>query len=587
MNKRTSQSAFFSLRVLIGLFIALAGVFLALAGLGAFSAIAGSTAQGQQNHKIITNSKDPLVPNGFDCSKIHELGIDKQINFRASAIMIACGQARSSWTPATSLSSPLGALTHFIKKLFSPLAYGGTDVDLITGTDDTNQSTTFSWGNPDNPDQIVVAYNDARGLNANPINISGASVSTDGGSTFVRLTNASGQSPFANTLGDPVILYNKPTATWITVWLDGGCGSQGLGGYKSTTPWDPSPASWTHYNCVHSGAEDDRESGWSDMNPSSPFYGRMYVSWNDLAREGGALFVRYSTDNGNTWTNERQITSGGPFIRNVQITGDLVTGDVYIAGMNEGGGGLSGPHSNLIYRSTDGGNTWTNTYIGPTFSGPGRTDCSGNPYFVCMYTNGGGYWRYMGWGEPAAYNHVVHYVYSARNTGTGDPGDVFYIRSTDGGVTFSAPFQLNSNTDPLKAQWEPNISVSPSGSVFAVWYDERDGGGASTCTPGVNTPCYRMYARRSNDNGVTWLTDYTFSDVVSPLPAQPGSDYDYASALATKHLSSWVDGRVPINGIYQEDAFTDREVVAPTPIPTQTLRPTPTPRPPPTQRPRP
>jgi hypothetical protein len=39
------QSAFFSLRVLIGLFMVLAGAFLALAGLGAFSAVAGSTAQ--------------------------------------------------------------------------------------------------------------------------------------------------------------------------------------------------------------------------------------------------------------------------------------------------------------------------------------------------------------------------------------------------------------------------------------------------------------------------------------------------------------------------------------------------------------
>ena len=138
--------------------------------------------------------------------------------------------------------SPLGALTQFIKKLFSPLAYGGTDVDLITGTEtypNVAQSTTFSWGNPDNPDQIVVAYNDSRGRNANPINISGASVSTDGGTTFTRLTDANGQSPFDNTLGDPVILYNKPTSTWFTVWLDGGCGGQGLGGYKSTTPWDP------------------------------------------------------------------------------------------------------------------------------------------------------------------------------------------------------------------------------------------------------------------------------------------------------------------------------------------------------------
>src|SRR5438105_13348476 len=136
MNKRTFQSAFFSLRVLIGLFIALAGVFLALAGLGAFSAIAASTAQGQQNHKIITDSKDPLVPNGFDCSKIHELGIDKQENFRAGAILSACGQAQGgSASHGGFLSQAIQKLPlpRGIKKLLLPLAYGATDVDLVTG----------------------------------------------------------------------------------------------------------------------------------------------------------------------------------------------------------------------------------------------------------------------------------------------------------------------------------------------------------------------------------------------------------------------------------------------------------------------
>jgi Neuraminidase (sialidase) len=98
----------------------------------------------------------------------------------------------------------------------------------------------------------------------------------------------------------------------------------------------------------------------------------MYVSWNDFAR-GANIFVRYSTDNGNTWTDERQVTNGGPFIRNVQITGDQVTGDVYMAGMDENGGngctsGCGTNRSNKIYRSTDGGNTWTNTYTAPTSS---------------------------------------------------------------------------------------------------------------------------------------------------------------------------------------------------------------------------
>ena len=90
--------------------------------------------------------------------------------------------------------------------------YGAGDVNLITGTEtppNITQSETFTWANPDNPQQVVVAYNDSRGRNQSPINISGASVSTDGGATFTRVTTASGQSPFVGTEGDPVVLYNR------------------------------------------------------------------------------------------------------------------------------------------------------------------------------------------------------------------------------------------------------------------------------------------------------------------------------------------------------------------------------------------
>jgi hypothetical protein len=129
---------------------------------------------------------------------------------------------------------------------------------------------------------------------------------------------------------------------------------------------------------------------------------------------------------------------------------------------------------------------------------------------------------------------------------------------------------LNSDAT-TRPQWEPNLSVSPAGTLLATWYDARESASCTRGNPAV--PCYRMWARRSNDNGVSWLPDDMFSDVVSPLPAQPEagtivyvSDYDYGSALATKHLSSWVDGRVPINGISQQDAFTDRELVAQAPM---------------------
>src|SRR5438552_1374924 len=542
----TSQSAFFNLRLLIGLLTVLVGVFLALVGFGGFS------AQAQQKPRIIINSTDPLVPAGFDCSQIRALGIDRQENMRAGAIMIACGEAQGG---AASTFSEL------IQQLLpAPLAYGGTDVNLITGTEtspDITQSETFSWTNPDNPLQIVVAYNDSRGVFASPINISGASVSTDGGTTFTRLTRATGQSPFSNTFGDPVALYNKPTGTWFAIFLDAACGGQGIGGYKSTNASDPN--SWTHF-CIHNGSSDDRESGWADNNPSSPFFGRMYVSWNNFA-DGGSLRVRFSTDNGLTWT-ERQLAPASPFIRDVQITGDLATGTVYVAGMNEEGGGLT-TRANKIYRSTDGGNTWTNTFTGSTFPGPGVTTCP-NSYFACMFTDTGGYWRHMGWGEPAALNGVVHYVYASRNTGNGDAGNIFYIRSTDSGATFSAPLQLNTDST-TRPQWQPNISVSSGGTLFAMWYDAR---GSANCQKGnTAVPCYQMWGRKSTDNGATWLPDMAFSDVMSPLPAQPdpgiiaeyAGDYDYASAVLADHITAWDDGRIPVSGQSQQNTFFDKE----------------------------
>ena len=544
-KKSTSQSAFLNLRVLIGLFTVLAGVFLALVGIGAFS------AQAQQKARIITNSLDPLVPNGFDCAQIRALGINRQDNMRAGAIMIACGEAQggSASSFAELMQQVLAA---------TPLAYGGADVNLITGTEtnpNITQSETFSWRNPDNPNEIVVAYNDSRGRNQLQINISGASVSTDGGTTFTRLTKANGQSPFANTLGDPVALYNKPTGTWFAIFLDVGCGGQGIGGYKSTNASDPN--SWTHF-CVHNASFDDRESGWADNNTSSPFFGHMYVSYNDFNIGGGALFVRVSTDNGITWTPHQLSNT---FFRDVQITGDLVTGDVSVASMNDGGGGTGGPRSNKFYRSTDGGNTWINTFNGANFTGPSDgSTCTSNSYFATIFN---GYWRHMGWGEPAAINHVVHYVYAQHGAGA-DPGDIFYIRSTDSGVTFSAPLKLNTDTT-TRPQWQPNISVSSGNTLFAMWYDAR---GSASCQKGnPAVPCYQMWGRKSTDNGVTWLADMAFSDVITPLPGQPdpgivdcyAGDYDYASALVNDHITAWDDGRIAIGGQSQQNTFFDKE----------------------------
>src|SRR5262249_51229549 len=253
-------------------------------------------------------------------------------------IMIACGEAQGG------SASSASAFSRLVQNLLpAPLAYGAADVDLVTGTETSphiTQSETFTTANPDNPTQIVAAYNDSRGAGGNPFNAAGGWGCTDGGTTFTRLTKANGQGPFVNVCCDPVSLYNKASATWLSIWIaDTTCGGGGTGGVKSTTPWDPN--SWTHF-CVHRGLSDDPESASAENNPSSPFFGRVYASWNDYnvlnCGDIGCLFATFSTDNGATWSTPHQVSPNGSEARNVQITADKVTGDVYIAGMDEMGG---------------------------------------------------------------------------------------------------------------------------------------------------------------------------------------------------------------------------------------------------------
>jgi len=549
-NKSVSQSAFFYWRTSIGVLFVLTGLCLGLLSVGQFSVKA-------QRSTLGTNGISPLVPAGFDCAQISALGINQQENFRAGAIMIACGEAVGGY------STSAGPAGRMIDEMSAPLA-AATDVDLITGTETSphiTQSETFAAANPDNTTQIVVAFNDSRNVTASPINISGASVSTDAGVTFTRLTCANntppcvtGRSPFAATLGDPVMLYNRKAATWFAIFLDTACSFQGIGGYKSTNPSDPN--SWTHF-CVHTGSGDDRESGAVDNNSSSLFYGSMYVSWNDFSA-GGNLKVRRSTDAGVTWT-EVQLAPASPFIRDVQATVDAANGNVFVAGMDEGGGGFAN-RINRLYRSINGGVNWSLTYTGPAFSAPGRALCP-NTYFVCMFSSPS-YWRHMGWGQPAVLAGVVNYVYDAK-VGT-DPANVFAIRSTDNGASFGTPVKLNTDTSG-KANWQPNLSVAADGSLVAVWYDERNA--TATCVKGsTSVLCYQMYAAKSTNGGLTWSADAPFSSVVSPLPNQPDpnivteyvGDYDYSYSVGNHHLHPWTDGRVPINSASQQDVFFGR-----------------------------
>src|SRR4029453_1995010 len=102
---------------------------------------------------------------------------------------------------------------------------------------------------------------------------------------------------------------------------------------------------------------------------------------NDFNFPNANVFVSRSTDNGVTWSSAIMASAHSCFVRNVQITGDFTNGDVYIAGMDEGGGGFPHNDTNLFFKSTDGGAPGTNTLTGRPFPGPGVVAGSAKTYF--------------------------------------------------------------------------------------------------------------------------------------------------------------------------------------------------------------
>lgn len=113
-KQSTSQSAFFNLRVLVALLLGMTGVSLALfaanpLGRGAGPSRAAATKQAQLQQKYNASLGPFILPPGFDCSKIHQFGIDKAENLRAGAIMITCGESQGGRASRLGVSRRAGA----------------------------------------------------------------------------------------------------------------------------------------------------------------------------------------------------------------------------------------------------------------------------------------------------------------------------------------------------------------------------------------------------------------------------------------------------------------------------------------------
>lgn len=491
----------------------------------------------------------------FDCSQIRARGIDRQANLRASRIRAACAQTPGGSSAGTDVASAI------VEKLTSPFQLGGSDKTVNNYRADVypkvTQSESAVWANGNT---IVVNYNSSSG---DAGCMAGTSYSTDGGATFTEIRPSPLCTGHGTNGGDPTVVYDAKLGTWFASNLaaQGDCGAYGIGLWTSTDG-----IRFTTGACAHVGSDDDRQSQWVDNNPASPFYGRQYISFNNYANPNPNLQVVYS-DDGLKWSAPYNLFSSG-FLRNVQITGGP-DGSVFVASMDEGGGSTNA-RTNYIFRSTDGGATWSNPIqMGPPFPPVGDKQCT--DYFRAISP----IWRHMGWGQPAAGpGGVIHYVYAGAGSAAGDAGDIYYVRSTDNGSTWSPSVRLNTDATN-RAQWMPSLSVTQDGALVAGWYDRRR----------TNNYNYEYYSRTSADNGATWGADASVSDVIMPQFVQPdprfedcyAGDYNYQSSSGNTAFLTWTDGRNLLpDGASQEDVGFDKVTLAagPTSMPAP---PTPTP----------
>ncbi len=287
------------------------------------------------------------------------------------------------------------------------------------------------------------------------------------------------------------------------------------------------------------GSLADKNHMWIDNSTTSAYTGNLYVAWTDF---GGPydteIAVSTSSTNGESWQAKKIISSAvnaGSHNQGVNLsTGP--NGEVYAVWAiydswpsDESAIGMA--------KSLDGGQTWQPAVrIINNIRGIRNTGVSQNmrvasfPSATVDISNG----------SNRGTIYVVWSNIGVPGVNSGNDIDVYMIKSTDEGDTWSEPIRINQ--DPVgqgKDHYFPWITCDPSNGILSViFYDDRN----------VNNSQCEVYCANSDDGGDTW-EDFKVSDVAftpNPIPGLAGNYFgDYIGISAQNGIvyPTWTDNR--------------------------------------------
>jgi hypothetical protein len=310
--------------------------------------------------------------------------------------------------------------------------------------------------NPNNPNQMVAASKKFANIQTYDFTLA-TEYSTDGGQTW-QASPALALPEGATVMTDPTLAwddsnnvflvgltgYNPPT--WNTI---------GIVIYKSSD----GGATWSAPSPIHDSAADDKQWAAGDTSANSPFRGHVYAVWDNNA----IAFAR-TTDHGATWTGTSgaaagvQIASGATVYPEITVSGN---GTVYV---------VSTDAESLVAMtvSTDGGASFQpapNPATGITTLEAALPSVDGFPELP------GGTFRVISDPTVAAYGDIVLVAWSDYRERA---ARIYYVRSTDGGHTWSTPSgqRLDSATVPSDFHHiMPQMVVDQLGVFGCVYYE--------------------------------------------------------------------------------------------------------------------